>query len=179
MHQSLELISYLRSFGIEPSCFASSLNTNEKRYGIDHPLNYTIEETNVYYFHSEFVPSTLQWWLVDLHTFIRLKSYQLLSGQICNWVNTWTFEISLNNQTWKRVHSHEGFSDNAIINFPQNEVAQYIRITGNDEGCGQYVGALAFQRLYLYGYPLYFYSCEVRFQIPFKRILFSLYLYLS
>ena len=170
MAKLLELVSYLRSFGIEPNCSASTLLQTETRFGINHPIDYQNDQLYHYFFHSDFVPSIPQWWALDLHTFVRLKSYQILSFKECNWVSTWIFEISLDNITWKKVHSYDDFTYNETFKLPKIEVAQYIRITGNDEGCFR-SGALAFSRIYLYGYPMYFQTCQRNAQISLKSFL--------
>ena len=135
MTKLLELVSYLRSLGIEPNCSASSLYKAETRFGINHPIDYQNDQIYYYFYHSDAVPSTPQWWALYLHTFVRLKSYQILSFKECNWVSTWIFEISLDNITWKKVHSYDDYTYNETFKLPKIEVAQYIRITGNDEGC--------------------------------------------
>ena len=178
MVKSLEIVSYLRSIGIEPKCSASSL-LPESRYGINYPINY--QNTQVYYYnfyHSDFYPYTKQWWMIDLHTFVRLKSYQILSQRECNWVNKWTFDISLDNINWKTVHSYNNFTHDDVFQLPTTEVAQYIRIKGINEGC-QNVGVLVFSRLFLYGYPMHIQTCQMKAQISLKRFLPLIVFFLS
>ena len=169
MVKYIELVTYLRKIGVEPNCSASSL-LSSTNYGIHYPIDYQNTRLTTNFFHSDTQPSITQWWALDLHSFVRLKSYQILSRTWCNWVNTWTFEISLDKITWKTVHSYNNFTFDEIFQLNQIEVAQYIRIKGNNEGCSQ-SGTLAFSRIYLYGYPMHIQTCEMKKQISLKIFL--------
>ena len=141
------IVTYLRNEGIEPEVTCKS-QSNEP--GIDkyHAIAYDKE---LFYRFNTLVDTPGQWWQINFTKLFYIGSYKLLAGSYCNYVNSWKLELSTDNNTWFVVHSFEGWSQNQTIRFNKYYQAQYARITGCSNGCGEAANRLSFQRIYFYG----------------------------
>ena len=149
MFKNVDIITYLREqLFIEPIPTSNSLSDEYSFYSVESPINYSLS-TDIY-FHSEFNPSTTQWWKVNLLKIMYISSYKLLALDHCNWVNQWTIEFSLDDNNWNKVHEHNGFSENKKYSLKVAQPAQYVKISGSTNGC-KIPKALAFQKIYLFG----------------------------
>lgn len=129
------IVDCLRSIGIEPEAFASSEYSST--YKASNVLRYDTSTE----FQSYYPVTNAQWWGVNFKRKISLTGYQIRTGTAdtsYRYIYNWTFLVSLDNITWKKVHEpiQNGSEDkNYNFNSPQN--ALYAKIEGNSLSSSQ------------------------------------------
>ena len=168
MIKIVNLINFIRKISLIPKCYASSFSTEADYYrGVESPIDYNLPL--YYFFHFDYNSNVSQWWIVDLSRIFYIKSYKLLAGNYCNWINNWEIFTSIDNSNWNLVHSHKGFSENVTYTLNQAEPAKFVKLTGSLTNCeSANPFSFAFQRIYLYGPVVYF---ELTYKYKFHYLL--------
>ena len=146
---SSNIITCLRSYGIEPICSSKSFDYLGNMYR-EYAIDYSIENASRY-FHS-LNDTNDQWWQVDLKMNVLLLSYKITAENWCDWVKSWSILVSNNENenSFIAIDSQNSSNLGKIIDFKQNIHTRYLRVQGGADNC-QRPYRLAFRKIYLYG----------------------------
>ena len=147
MSCSTDIVTCLRSNGIEPHTYASNTLDSTKRPST--VFNYSAN-SSVYYFHAK-TNDFKNWWFADFQRIVYIHAYNLTENMECNWVSEYTINVSIDKKEWLVIDSKNNYSNNSIIPLKKIYLVRYMNITGSaGETCPDPT-VLPFKRLYLYG----------------------------
>ena len=146
---STNIITCLRSIGIEPECSCKEKEPNRPDREPNFAINYS--STNKNYFHSGNNQKE-QWWKIDLKRKAALTSIKMEIGKAeCHWIKSWEVKTSLDGISYKSIYSSETYTTNQNIGLKNIEYFRYLQIIGASGPTCQYPNKMAIKRVYLYG----------------------------
>ena len=127
---STHLVECLRSMNIEPVAYASSSPQSAKN-----ALIYSETVSEWYYTGGA---TTQQWWMVDFKAAVSISRYQIVTWTGCHYIDSWTIETSLDNETWNETDSifRKTNPQKEIFKLKKPVKARYFKINGKSEACG-------------------------------------------